>query len=128
MVSLILAYLNGSLTTWDVIALGLFTVVTYFTFGLIKASLESGLTPGYTLDIFAINLFSQLLLSFTRYGWYVYALVPGYIGYKLLGYAWGYIATVNTGPKEEEAVDPKAAKKQAKLERKETRKVKYVKA
>lgn len=125
---MILSYLGGGLTTWDLIALGLFTVVTYFTFGLIKASLESGLTPGYTLDIFAINLFSQLLLSFTRYGWYVYALVPAYIGYKLAGYAWGYIASTNTRPAVEETVDPKAAKKQAKLERKETRKVKYVKA
>ena len=73
---------------------------------MIKASLESGLTPGYTLDIFSINLFSQFLLSFTRYGWYVYALVPGYIGYKLLGYAWGYISTVNTQKEAPAELDP----------------------
>jgi hypothetical protein len=49
---------NVGVTKWDIIAIALFSVVTYFTYGLIKASLESGLTPGYTLDIFSINLFS----------------------------------------------------------------------
>lgn len=115
------------MTNWDIYGLILFSIVSYIFFNMVKNSLDHGLTPGYTLDIFAINLFSQFLLCFTRYGWYVYMIVPGYIGWKLLGYAWGYIGNANT-KQEETQVDPKDAKKQAKLERKEAKgqRVKYV--
>jgi len=56
--------------------------------------------------------------------------VPSYIGYKLLGYLWGYIGRTNTvDPNATTAIDPKAAKKAAKHERQEARghKVKYMK-
>lgn len=118
------------MTTWDYIGLVLFNLVNYFFFGLVRNSLDSGLTPGYTLDIFAINLGSQFIICFTRYGWYLYCLVPSYIGYKLLGYLWGYIGRTNTvDPNATTAIDPKAAKKAAKHERQEARghKVKYMK-
>ena len=120
---------NYGVTNWDMIGFVLFSIVTYFLFGLIRNSLDSGLMPGYALDIFAINLFSQFLLSFTRYGWYIYMLVPGYISYKLAGYAWGYISRVNTQKEATpEEIDPKDAKKQAKMERKEAKgqRVKFV--
>lgn len=92
-----------------------------------RNSLDAGLTPGYTLDIFCINLGSQAIICFTRYGWYLYCLVPTYIGYKLLGYLWGYIGRANT-PNAPTVIDQKAAKKAAKHERQEARgpKVKYM--
>lgn len=117
-------------TTMDIVGLILFSIVTKFLFGMIQNSLEQGLTPGYTLDIFAINLFSQFLLSFTRYGWWVYSLVPGYIGYKLSGYVWAYIGNTNKAdPTENMEVDPKEKKRLAKKERQEGKgeKVKYMK-
>lgn len=98
----------------------MFTPVSYFFYGLVKNCLDNGLTPGYTLDIFATNLFSQFILCFTRYGWYIYMIVPGYIGWKVLGYAWGYLSAASDKAREPEAkIDPKDAKKMAKMERKE---------
>jgi hypothetical protein len=82
-------------TTWDLIGLLLFSAVSYVFFGMVKNCLDNGLTPGYTLDVFSINLASQFLISFTRYGWWVYSVVPGYLLYKLSGYAWGYISNIN---------------------------------
>lgn len=105
----------------------LFSIVTKIFYGMVCNSLESGLTPGYALDIFAINLLSQFLLSFSRYGWYVYMLVPGYIGYKVMGYVWAYISSTNKADaQQEETLDPKEAKRLAKKEKKEG-KVKYLK-
>lgn len=45
-------------TNWDLYGLVLFSLVTYVFYGMVKNCLDSGLTPGYTLDVFAINLFS----------------------------------------------------------------------
>ena len=107
-------------TNWDYIAIVLFGLVTRTTYNMICAALEDGLQPEYALDIFAINLFSQFLLSFTRYGWWVYALVPGYISYKISGFVWRYLSSTlnqsggNAADAGEEQVDPKAAKKLAK--------------
>jgi hypothetical protein len=120
---------NFGVTTWDIIGLVLFTIVTKIFYGMVKGSLEQGLTPGYTLDIFVINLFSQFILCFTRYGWYVYLLVPCYIGYKVLQLLWGYIGNTNKADASDEtAMDPKEAKRLAKKEKKEERgqKVKYI--
>ena len=83
------------MTIWDLIGLLLFSAVSYVFYGMVKNCLDNGLTPGYTLDIFSINLASQFLISFTRYGWWIYSVVPGYLLYKLSGYAWGYISNIN---------------------------------
>lgn len=118
-------------TNWDIYGLILFSIVTYFFYGLVKNCVENGLTPGYTLDVFAINLFSQFILCFTRYGWYIYMLVPAYISWKVAGFAWGYLARASDKAQEAEVKgDPKDLKKQAKIERKEQKgqRVKYVKA
>ena len=80
-------------TNWDYIALVLFGIVSRSTFKMICGSLEDGLRPEYSLDIFAINLLSQIVLSFTRYGWWIYALVPGYIGMKITGWIWSYLSS-----------------------------------
>jgi hypothetical protein len=116
-------------TTWDLIGLVLFSVVSYVFYNMVKNCLDHGLTPGYTLDIFAINLASQFIISFTRYGWWVYSVVPGYLLYKLGGYAWGYITNINNkqAAEEEKQIDPKEAKRLEKQKKKEERpKVKYV--
>jgi len=117
-------------TNWDLIGLVLFSGVSYVFYGMVKNCLVHGLTPGYTLDIFAINLGSQLIICFTRYGWWVYSVVPGYLLYKLGGYAWGYISNINNKKlieAEEQKIDPKEAKRLEKKQKKEERpKVKYV--
>ena len=114
---------NFGVTTWDLIGLLLFSLVTYVFYGMVKNCLLAGLTPGYTLDIFAINLVSQFIISFTRYGWWVYSIVPGYIGWKMFGYVWGYIGRSRgeVVKEEERPVDTKEAKRMAKKERKEER-------
>ena len=121
---------NYGVTTWDLIGLVLFSLVSYVFYYMVRNCLDHGLTPGYTLDIFVINLASQLLISFTRYGWWVYSLVPAYLLYKLGGYAWGYITNINNKQaveQEQQKVDPKEAKRIEKQKRKEERpKVKYV--
>ena len=60
------------------------------------------------------------MISFTRYGWWLYSLVPGYIGWKLFGYLWAYLGRTREAPVEEK-VDPKEAKRLAKKEKKEER-------
>jgi hypothetical protein len=107
----------------------LFTPVSYFFYGLVKNCLDAGLTPGYTLDVFAINLASQFILCFTRYAWYIYSIVPAYIGWKIIGWVWAYLSSAsNRAQMPEQKIDPKNAKKLAKLERKEkTQRVKYIK-
>jgi hypothetical protein len=106
-------------TNWDLYGLVLFSAVSYVFFGMVRNCLDHGLTPGYTLDIFAINLFSQFILCFTRYGWYIYMLVPGYIGYKVLGYLWAYIgsSTSKDQQQQEAYIDAKEKKRQEKKER-----------
>lgn len=109
-------------TTSDILGLVLFSIVTYIFQALVKNSLEHGVTPGYVLDVLAINLFSQFLISFTRYGWWIYSIVPIYILIKLSGFIWGYISNSNKAAQEPpKEVDPAVAKKQAKMERKEAR-------
>ncbi|CDW73581.1 UNKNOWN [Stylonychia lemnae] len=107
-------------TNMDYFGLILFGLVTRTTYRMICNSLEDGLQPEYALDIFAINLFSQLLLSFTRYGWWVYMLVPCYIGYKVSGWIWAYLSRTTAPANDaQEEIDPKLAKKQAKDKKKE---------
>lgn len=113
----------------DYYGLAIFGIVTYVFYGLVRNSLDNGLQPGYSLDIFCINLFSQFLLCFTRYGWYVYILVPGYIGYKIMGYIGSWVSSRQVADhSEQQEVDPKEAKRLAKKKEKEERpKVKYLK-
>jgi hypothetical protein len=49
---------NYGVTNWDLIGFVLFSLVSYVFYGMVKNCLAHGLTPGYTLDIFAINLAS----------------------------------------------------------------------
>jgi hypothetical protein len=52
------------------------------------------------------------------------------LGFKLLGYAWGYIARTNdkNAVQEEQKIDPKVAKKLEKQKKKEEKpRVKYIK-
>ena len=118
-------------TNWDYYGLGLFNLVTFAFYRLIKAILEDGGSPRLTLDFFGINLFTQFLLCFTRYAWYIYLCIPGYLGYKLLGYAWSYVTSTNDKAafdKEAAKVDPKEAKRLEKKQRKEEKpRVKYIK-
>ncbi len=94
---------------------------------MIKGALEDGLQPEYSLDLFGVNLASQFVLCFTRYGWWIYALVPGYIGQKILKFIWGYLSRT-TEKVEEEPIDPKEAKRLAKKQKEEGKqRVKYMK-
>ena len=45
-------------TNWDYYGLGLFNLVTFAFYRLIKAILEDGGSPRLTLDFFGINLFT----------------------------------------------------------------------
>ncbi len=109
----------------------MFNLVTFAFYRLIKAILEDGGQPRLTLDFFGINLFTQFLLCFTRHAWYLYLCIPGYVGYKILGYAWQYVTRTNDKAafaQETAKVDPKEAKKLEKKQKKEEKpRVKYIK-
>lgn len=118
---------DKSLTNWDYYGLILFSLVSYVFSNMVKNTLEHGLQPGYPLDILGINLLSQIVLSFTRYGWYIYLIVPSYIFYKIFQFGWGWIANRSTYDTDDRPIDPKEAKRLAKKERKEERgRVKYI--
>jgi len=112
--SLVLALAVGdegvaSLDSWDLYGWLAFSGVSYFCYNMITGSVGSGLKPEYTLDIFIINLTSQLICSFTRYGWYLYLLIPLYITYIVGGWIWGYLSR-STAPEPPEAQGKPGAK------------------
>ena len=58
---------------------------------MICSSLESGLSPEYALDVFAVFFTSQFTSLFSPYwGGKILLLIPAYIVYKLGGYAMDY--------------------------------------
>jgi hypothetical protein len=50
------------------------------------ADLAKG-TISYYFDLLYVTGFVQVLASFTAYGWYVFAVVPAYAGFKLFQFA-----------------------------------------
>ena len=52
------------------------------------------------MDIMIINCASQFISCFTRYGWYLFYLIGLYIGFIVLKWVWGYIASAGFGDSE----------------------------
>ena len=118
----------GEIATWDVIGIVFISLVTYGTHKAVIYAMENEYGYSYYQDIFIVNLFTQFLISFTRNGWYVYLLIPIYLGYLASGFIWSYLSK----PKEYDDDDTSKLSKaeQKKLEKKrkkeEKPKVKYV--
>ena len=120
-------FIVGEIATWDIIGFVFISLVTYGTHKAVINAMENEYGYSYYQDIFIINLFTQFLVSFTRKGWYVYLLIPLYLGYLISGFVWSYLSK----PKEYDGDTSKLSKaEQKKLEKKrkkeEKPKVKYV--
>ena len=78
---------------WDVVGFIFISLVTYVSNNMIIKSIELGVSKSYYQDILWINLFVQLLITFWRKGWWVYIVVPSYLGYYILKFLWGYLSS-----------------------------------
>mmetsp|Transcript_98396 Transcript_98396/g.278543 ORF Transcript_98396/g.278543 Transcript_98396/m.278543 type:complete len:157 (+) Transcript_98396:92-562(+) len=105
----------SSMGKWNLIGCLLFSAVSYVTYNGIKGALELGLDYEMYLDLFAINLSTQFLVTFSDYGWLLYLIVPGYGVYKLVRLLLDYVFT----PTEEELSenDPAYKKRMEKKQR-----------
>jgi hypothetical protein len=72
-----------------------------------------------------INVTTQLLTTYSEWGWLVFACVPGYWALKVFKYFWAWVeGSGKRGGDEEEEMDPKLKRK---MERK-ANKVKYIRS
>mmetsp|Transcript_12529 Transcript_12529/g.25480 ORF Transcript_12529/g.25480 Transcript_12529/m.25480 type:complete len:158 (+) Transcript_12529:3-476(+) len=98
-----------SMGKWNQIGFLLFAFVSYVTYGGIKSSLELGVDFEWYQDVYLVNLTTQFLVTFSNWGWCLYLVVPGYLGYKVLRMLLDYVFT----PTEAELAenDPRAKKR-----------------
>jgi hypothetical protein len=77
----------------------------------------------YYFDLLYVTGFVQILASFTAYGWYAYAVVPAYAGFKLFQFAKPLLFDKSSG--DEVEVDDATRKKMERTQqRAERRRVK----
>merc|ERR1740121_3242505 len=105
----------SSMGMWNQLGFCLFSFVSYFTYGGIKGALELGVDYEMYLDLFAVNLTTQFLVTFSDYGWLLYLVVPGYGAWKVIKLLLDYVFT----PTAEELAenDPKNQKRLEKKQR-----------
>jgi hypothetical protein len=120
-------FLNwDSMGKWNQLGFLLFSGVSYFTYGAIQGALQLGIDYEMYLDLFAVNLTSQFLVTFSDYGWLLYLVVPGYGLFKVGKLVADYVFT----PTEDELAenDPAYKKRMEKKQRQaEKGRVKYMK-
>mmetsp|Transcript_21350 Transcript_21350/g.48093 ORF Transcript_21350/g.48093 Transcript_21350/m.48093 type:complete len:121 (-) Transcript_21350:44-406(-) len=109
----------SSMGKWNLCGMLLFSGVSYFTFGAIKNSLEIGANYEMYLDLFIVNLVTQVLVVLSDYGWLLYLTVPGYAVWKIVKFVMDYVFT----PTESEMAenDPEYKKRMEKKEKKAER-------
>ena len=77
--------------TYGVTKMNLFMIVPFsminnFCFNNINVRNGMGIRPEYEIDLFAINLFTMFVYSFSHKGLYFYLTIPMYGLYKISGY------------------------------------------
>ncbi|KAF6263623.1 hypothetical protein COO60DRAFT_1489127 [Scenedesmus sp. NREL 46B-D3] len=82
------------------------------------ADLTKGTIP-YYFDVLYVTGLVQILASFTAYGWYVYAVVPAYAGFKVFQFAKPLLFDKNSSsePEVDEATRKKLERTQQRAER-----------
>ena len=78
------------LTKFHIFMLIPFSLISYWGFNEINKKNELGVTPGYCLDIFGTNLFTQLVYSFSNKGLYIFWIIPIYAIWKIGGLIKGF--------------------------------------
>ena len=63
-----------------------FSLISNWGYKEINNKNEMGVTPGYCLDIFGVNLLAQVVYSFTNKGLWIFWLIPLYAIYSISGY------------------------------------------
>mmetsp|Transcript_74545 Transcript_74545/g.242019 ORF Transcript_74545/g.242019 Transcript_74545/m.242019 type:complete len:157 (-) Transcript_74545:124-594(-) len=104
---------------WNIIGFALFSFVSYFTYNGIDRALQIGGDYEWFQDMFIVNLTTQLLVCFSDYGWLLYLLVPGYLGWKVLKMFLSYVFTPTEAEMNDN--DPKNKKKMEKQQKKAER-------
>ncbi|EEA08325.1 uncharacterized protein CMU_020690 [Cryptosporidium muris RN66] len=70
--------------SWDFIGISVIAIIYIVTYSGIVSRLKVG--AGYSIyqDIFIVNTIVALLSIFSKYAWYIYLVIPGYLIYKTL--------------------------------------------
>ena len=68
-----------------------FSLISSWGFQQINKANLLGVKPGYTLDLFGLNLFIQFMYCFTGFALYLYWLAPIYAIYQIVNLVGPYI-------------------------------------
>ena len=92
-----------------------FTLISYWGYNEINTKNSVGAGPGYALDIFGVNLFTQFAYSFTNKALWIYWIIPIYAAYKIWGLVSGFCCQRRQSAQEE--VDPNEGKSNRQLKK-----------
>mmetsp|Transcript_44137 Transcript_44137/g.116676 ORF Transcript_44137/g.116676 Transcript_44137/m.116676 type:complete len:158 (-) Transcript_44137:74-547(-) len=104
-----------SMGKWNLMGMLLFVGVSYVTYKAIDSSLQMGGNHDWFNDMFFVNIATQFLVTFTDWGWLLYLVVPGYLGWKVLKMVLDYVFTPTEAEMDQN--DPRYKKKMEKKER-----------
>lgn len=89
----------------------------------IRKSLILGIGYSNSQDLFILNCAAQALLTFTRWGWVIYLVIPIYLSRGCFQMLFGFLGK-DYNKQDEKELDPREAKKLEKKQKNEGR-VKY---
>ena len=119
------------LTKTHILMLLPFSMISYWGYNEINKKNELGVMPGYCLDIFGTNLFTQFIYSFSNKGLYIYWIIPAYAAWKIGNLLKGFCCSGKPAPEMETPEETKS-NRQMKREKAEKeggakQRVKYMK-
>eukprot|EP00392_Amoebophrya_sp_AT5.2_P010606 g10671.t1 len=98
---------------WTLVEAAFFVGVTYLTYSGIEIGLNMGTDYSTYQDIFIINTFVQLTVSYvSRWFWWLYLVVPGYALWKLWDFVKAWCSTSR-----QHAADADAGKSKTQLKK-----------
>ena len=107
-----------------------FSAISYWGYNEVNKKNELGVSPGYCLDVLGINLVAQFVYSFSRYGLYIFWIIPVYAIWKIGTLVKGFCCSGKKADAMDEAPEVKS-NRQLKKEKAEKeggkQKVKYMK-
>ena len=86
------------LTKFHIFMLVPFSFISYWGYNEINKKNELGVMPGYCLDIFGTNLFTQFIYSFSNKGLYIYWIIPIYAAWKIGNLIKGFCCSGRSAP------------------------------
>ncbi|CCI47054.1 unnamed protein product [Albugo candida] len=105
----------NDVTRWTIFGSTFLGGMLYLSHSWVVAAAEEGTKSEYAMDILILTLVVQAGVTFSAYFWLIYLAIPAFVCYHLGRMVLNYVFQPNEKEQEDSA---KAAKKQAKAEKK----------